>query len=321
MRLQPIKTCSGVLLILCIALTGCYKNSCTIEPHICYTIPTRAAAALQSPFKPLNEGEKRTDWGKELMIGRGFAHEMDLYRALTCFKRARFLIPKTHERLIEIDYDIFLAYYLANKYDDAVETFETTTLMHASLETFPALHDLYIALYDAYIKTDHLDKAQSLLFFIQETEPCAAQSLQIEEAVIDADFDLLTYNAAGSQYEESASCFMREYCGNAKSAQKAQLLNAVLPGAGYLYVGQPKSALTSLIINALFIAASYQLFDRGYVAAGIITTSLEMGWYFGGINGAGLAAKEYNERLYDSLGREFLIENRLFPVLTLQMGF
>ncbi len=319
--MQPLKISFGTLLILCVALTGCYKNSCCLEPNICYALPTRAASCLQSPFKPLNEAEKRTDWGKELMIGRGFAREMDLYRAITCFKRARFLIPKTHERLIEIDYDIFLSYYLANKYDEAVDAFETTTLMQASLETFPALHDLYVALYDAYIKTDHLDKANSLLYFIQETDPCTSQSLKIETNVIDADLEGALSAASESPYEEAMSSFVHEYCCKAKSPQKAQFFNAVLPGAGYLYVGQPKSALTSFLINALFIAASYQLFDRGYVAAGIITSSLELGWYFGGINGAGLAAKEYNDRLYESIGRDFLIDNRLFPVLTLQMGF
>lgn len=321
MQLQQIKAYIGIVFLLCITLTACCKSNCCLEPNICYALPARAAPCLPSPFKPLNEGEKRTDWGKELIIGRGFAREMDLYRAITCFKRARFLIPKSHERLIEIDYDIFLSYYLAQKYDEAIDAFETTTLMQASIETFPALHDLYIAVYDAYIKTDHLDKAKSLLYFIQETEPCAGQQLQIETSVIDADLSSALSAASGTIYEKATSSFVHEYCCKAKSPTKAQFFNAVLPGGGYLYVGQTKSALTSFLINTLFIAASYQLFDRGYVAAGIITSSLELGWYFGGINGAGLAAKEHNDRLYESLARDFLIDNRLFPVLTIQMGF
>jgi hypothetical protein len=129
--------------------------------------------------------------------------------------------------------------------------------------------------------------------------------------------DATEWHPIGDELQE----FLIEYSCNKKSVSKAQTLNAILPGAGYYYVGQKKSGLTSFIINALFIAATYQLFDHGYIAAGIITGSLECGWYFGGINGAGLAAKEYNEQLYQSLGKEFMIQNRLFPILTIQKGF
>ena len=46
-----------------------------------------------------------------------------------------------------------------------------------------------------------------------------------------------------------------------------------------------------------------------------------MGWYFGGINGAGLAAQEYNERVYERLARDTMIENKLFPILMLEKAF
>ena len=42
------------------------------------------------------------------------------------------------------------------------------------------------------------------------------------------------------------------------------------------------------------------------LVAGIFTASLEAGWYLGGINGAGLSAKIYNDRLYSELGKEAL---------------
>lgn len=79
--------------------------------------------------------------------------------------------------------------------------------------------------------------------------------------------------------------------------------------------------MTSFIINALFAAATYQLIDRGYVAAGIIVGSLEMGWYIGGINGAGLEAKEYNQSLYNTCAKEVMIRNQLFPVLMFETTF
>ena len=67
--------------------------------------------------------------------------------------------------------------------------------------------------------------------------------------------------------------FAHQYLSNNKSIQKARLLNAVLPGSGYYYVGQKQSALTSFLLNVLFSTAAYQFFDNGQYAAGIIMSS------------------------------------------------
>jgi len=57
------------------------------------------------------------------------------------------------------------------------------------------------------------------------------------------------------------------------------------------------------------------------LAAGIITTSFEAGWYFGGIYGAGESAKLYNERLYEKAVYPAMNRHSLFPVLMLKFGF
>ncbi len=100
-----------------------------------------------------------------------------------------------------------------------------------------------------------------------------------------------------------------------------QLLNALIPGAGYLYIGQKKSALTAFLLNGLFIAAAYQFFHHRHVAAGIITTGFEAGWYFGGIYGAGEEAKYYNERLFEKNAATVLNDYKLFPALMMQYAF
>ena len=88
-----------------------------------------------------------------------------------------------------------------------------------------------------------------------------------------------------------------------------------------MYIGQKKSALTAFLLNSLFIAAAYEFFHHGHVAAGIITTSFEAGWYFGGIYGAGEEAKYYNERVYEQDATAILNDTKLFPVLMIQYGF
>lgn len=300
---------------------GCHPNSRTIEPSIYYLPGHNLIGNLPDAFPPLTPQERSQEWGREFFLGKHFAKEVDLYRALTCFKRALFLIPlKCTERRLEIEYEIFLAYYVGNKFQDAVDAFERGRLMDVP-ESFPALNELKIALYDAYTRNNQCERANRILNLIATSNEELAENLLIERAIVDADFTTMMESAEQKECDNYLSRLLFDYSAQAKSVSKAQTLNAIFPGAGYAYVGQEKAALTSFLINTLFIAASYQLFNHGYIAAGIITTGLEVGWYFGGINGAGLAAKEYNERLYERVARDTLIDNRLFPVLMLEKAF
>lgn len=292
----------------------CQKNSCLLEPAICLIPQKCMVDKLPSAFEPLTVEELEQDWGKELQIGDSFARDFDLYRAITAYRRAEILIPKNLiERKKQIQYDIILCYYLGNKYRDVIDTFENSLLMNAGPK-FPAFDNLLMILYDSYEKEGICNKATIILELINKHSPETAE-----------DLNLGTMITRGAIVEmecfETGHLLMQEYANQALSVRKAQFLNAVLPGAGYYYVGQEKAALTSFIINALFIAASYQLYHRGYIAGGIIVTSLELGWYFGGINGAGLAAKEYNEQLYNILGKETMTCKRLFPILTFEHSF
>lgn len=305
----------------CLITTSCQFSSCHLEPEICYLAEPRIIQCLESPFPKLSSQERAQEWGRELVLGKAFAREMDFYRAITCFKRALFLIPrKEHERRMELEYDIFLAYYTAGKYQEAVEAFEGSSLIHVPHD-FPAFQDLLKVLYDAYWQNNQPERACRVWETLAHNDEGAANLLSLSTAVSEANFPIMLQTSEGTPQQAAIDDLVTCYNSNAKSVSQAKLLNAVLPGAGYYYVGQKKSAVTSFIINALFIAASYQLFDRGYIPAAIITTSLEMGWYFGGINGAGLEAKQYNDCLYSRIGRQTMTQERLFPILMIEHGF
>ena len=297
--------------LLLIFAMGCSRDPCLFEPAICYYPNQRVIERLPSAFAPLSEEELQTEWGKELFLGSQFAGELDLYRAITNFKSALFLISdQENPRADQIKFNLVEAYYLGGKYAEAVDLFESSGLKQISLQ-FPAFRELLIILYDCYIQTGRIDQAMRLLCLLDAE---TTEKLQVYQAVKEADFSTV-------QPSEALDAFQACACSLSKSPRKAQLLNAFLPGAGYYYVGEKKAALTSFLINTLFIAAAYQFFDRGYVAAGIITSSIEAGWYFGGINGAGLAAREWNERVYEAHGKEFLIQQRLFPILMFNYAF
>lgn len=267
-----------------------------------------------SPFPQLTPKEMHTDWGKEYAIALAFAEDFDLYRAITGFKRALCLIsPAELERKQEIEYAITLAYYLGHKYHEVVYQVETTDLAGVD-NTFPAFSDLLLILYDSYEHLGKEDHARHILTLIESDNPDCARRLTLLSVIKQADFDELC------QYEACENV-LSGYYGQAKSIRRAKFLNAVLPGAGYWYVGMRQTAVTAFLINGLFLGASAHFLSNGNYAAGIITLSLEGGWYFGGINGAALAAKEYNEQLYCSYAEKITQREDLFPCLMLKYSF
>jgi len=301
-----------VLFSLC--FFGCHRKEGDFQPQLNYAVQDTYLKQLPSPFPPLSELERHEDWGREYTVGIGFARQLDLYQAMTAFKRAEILAPKTDtQRLQELRYDVVLCYYLGQKYREVTYEFEKGALRHIDTD-FPAFHDLLVILYDCYLKLNEEERAAALLETIRYYYPDTAARLQTSTALMKANFSVL-------KGQEELKEFLTAYETEKKSPGKARTLNTFLPGAGYLYLGQYQSALTAAILNGIFIAATYHFFDHGQIAAGTIFLSFEFGWYFGGIFGAGLEAKSYNERLYERLATPMMNQNRLFPILNLRYGF
>lgn len=286
-----------------------------------YSVHDRYIKMLPSAFEALSHEEAQTDWGKEMRIALGFAKECDLYQAITAFKRAEILLSNSDNfRLLQIQYGILICYYMGQKYDQAIAVFQSSGLTRISTE-FASLHDLLVILYDCYTQTHQLTQADHILQLFNQYFPDQSMDLYLSKSVMTADFAALSLIEETSPSRPYLSDLLQEYQTCKKSVGKAQLLNALLPGSGYLYLGQKQSALTAFLLNGLFIAASVYCFDHGNIAAGIIFTSFEAGWYFGGVYGAGLEAKCYNERLYETLGCHFMREQHLFPILMLKYAF
>jgi tetratricopeptide (TPR) repeat protein len=302
------------LLFLLLILVGCHRAPDDLEPKISYTVQDRYLRQLPAPFEPLSEREWEEEWGRETRIGFAFARQLDLYQAITAFRRAIILSPPK-ERRLEIEYEILLCYYMGKKYDEAIYAFESSDLKQVDTR-FPAFSDLLIILYECYQQTGQEQKAERILELLKLYDPDVEKRLQISKTLLQGDIASLQRSE-----EPYIHDFLATYRAQKKSPQKAQWLNAILPGAGYLYVGQKQSAITSFLLNGLFIAAAYHFYERGNIAAGVITTSFEAGWYFGGINGAKLEAKLYNERLYERCATPLMNQHRLFPVLMLQHAF
>jgi hypothetical protein len=269
---------------------------------------------MQSAFAPLTPFEEKEDWGKEFRISQHFFHDLDLYRTISTLKRAHILLPPTDiSRRGQIEYQILYCYFLGKKYQDLLDEFDKSSLKTAGA-SFPAFKDLLIMLYESY-RNLHKEKEKDQLFeFITTHYPEMAEKLATSSALLEGD---LTFIKKKPELTPFYSLYEREK----KSSREAQILNALLPGSGYYYLGLKRTSVTALLMNGLFIAATYEFFHRGYVAAGIITASFEAGWYFGGIYGAAEEAKFFNERIYEKNATPYMNQEKLFPLLMFSYGF
>ncbi|MCH9612761.1 MAG: hypothetical protein S4CHLAM102_12580 [Chlamydiia bacterium] len=303
-------------LALVLALTSCDQTAESIEPQLSYTIQDNYLKRLESPFTDLSPLERESEWGKEYHIALTFAKRLDLYRSISTFERAKILIPHAlQERLWEIDYYIALCYYISKKYDDLVDHFEHSELRYITQE-FPAYHDLLVMLNEAYLKNEEPDKAASVMEMLHHTYPQTGEKIALSTELRAADIPSLK-----KRETPEVSTLLSSYEINKKSIRTAKVLNGVLPGAGYLYLGQKQTALTAFLLNTTFVYAAYEFFHRGYPAAGAIFASFEAGWYIGGIYGVGESAKLYNERVYEETTYPYMQQNRLFPILRITHGF
>lgn len=80
-----------------------------------------------------------------------------------------------------------------------------------------------------------------------------------------------------------------------KSPRGAGFLNLILPGAGYSYAGYPQTGAVSFLTIGLFTWGTVVAVKHDQTALAIILGSINLAWYFGGIQGAANAATRTNE--------------------------
>ncbi len=295
----------GVLL----ALTACQPITKIDRPQLVYT-PTDVDFEKFIPLK--NPEGISSDWEKEYKIGVLHAREQDFYRAITALKRALFLMPAHSSFKMNIYYNIGLCYYFGKKYDFAIENLEKIQ----SSKNWDYYTDYLTILHDCYLKISQDDKADLILEKLLKINPALGKKISLYTPLTKGNLKSLQ-----ASIDPSINTWANEIKKKWKSPRTAGVLNAVLPGAGYLYLDQKSTAITAFIINSLFISATYRLFNRKHIALGIVTGSLELGWYVGGISGARESAALYNRQIYDKEASHMMKSRNLFPALMINYAF
>jgi tetratricopeptide (TPR) repeat protein len=307
-------------IILCVLALFCTTGCVTVpqEPvaHLMTTMLPAAIKKLPSPSDLTNEDSSQS-WGQEYFLGKEFAGRGDYYRAATCFHRSLLLLPPSSRHYPTIFHALILTYSLAGKYEEVTSLYEQCQDKLAVTDPLLAL-DCITLIYEAYSQQNRQKEAESLLEVIPKTEE-AFRTLPVFQALMlnsENSFSEACTVSSGLSPEQKRDLkhLGTIYQKSKKHPETAAMLNALLPGAGYLYVREYQTATTAFVFNGLFIAATWQFFSAHQPAAAFISGGFEAGWYAGGIIGAHMAATTYNERLREQLSKEYLDKYKLFPL-------
>ncbi len=71
----------------------------------------------------------------------------------------------------------------------------------------------------------------------------------------------------------------------------------IIPGAGYFYADHKQTALSALVLNSLFMYATYTTFNSGNLGLGILTSVFSVSFYIGNIAGSVKSVKRRNNSI------------------------
>lgn len=305
-----------------------------IKPHV-PLMPSEKVEIVKGLSEYYKPYDTSSVWGQEMICGWSFAQEGDFYRAITCFRKATFLFQATQldgtafsesqkKLYLQATTGIITSYVLSDKYAQAIEAWHTLQ-DKVSLQNKAEAKWLLLLLVEAYSSTsDGMNDAIALASLLPFSDPDREKLFQYlalrmrskeplsymnpqqpMEVVPQTKEQLLTQNKTENLFQEWQK--------KKKSPKSAAIMNLLLPGSGYLYLGQYPTAFTSLALNSLFIGATVEFFKAGQPMAGVIALGLELGWWGGGATGSYLQAQQYNHKKWVDMAERFMKQEGLYP--------
>lgn len=245
----------------------------------------------------------------DIKFARYLLAEGEYYRAVTEFRRAMFLAnPGDAEIQSHAILGIGEALYAGLEYERAGEW------VNRNLETlgsFSQEREGAVLMCRAFLRAD---AGQRLLAVLQDN-PNASDVAPYYRSLAYANLGqwqnahegLLKVppeNGFHSIAQDQATLALEAVNANWKSPAVAGWLG-VIPGIGYFYAKHPQTGVASLIVNSVFIFATYQAFDTDQNVLGGFLAVVAGSWYAGNIYGSVQAARRYNAHVQESIWIKF----------------
>lgn len=245
------------------------------------------------------ESSFSSNFDLEYTAAKCFLNDNLFYPSISSFKKAE-LISATSEEKSKAIYSLIFTYFLAKKWDQLKTMYTQGVFEHLDKKA-PYFRDGILMFYIAL-------KAENMPFVVQNLKNYLYQDaslktkLELYDAITQANFSNGGFND-----------FFMFYKKHEKSQTLASFLNLIMPGAGYLYIGQIQTFITCFLALSLLVWGFYHAFKTRHFAQGFLIFSIFSGFYFGSILGAKLGAITYNQSLYRSIFDPVLKDNNLYP--------
>jgi tetratricopeptide (TPR) repeat protein len=285
----------GSILLLCVLLISCSTTESFSEPGL------QSCSSCQLYFR-----EKLLNFANEMY------RELEYYRAITEYRRILTFFPNELDA-IHFEYRIFECYYLSQHYLEALawarrieKTYsnndeivsEANILIGDSLRQLANLKGAIVS-YSTAVELGGPQKKGRALYGIGLARTAAEDWDSATEAFATIESDMPQYSRA-----QDALVRIREAASlPRKSPHLASALN-LIPGVGYVYVGQPQTGIAAFVVDFLAGFATYSAFKGGQTGLGVGVGLLTVGWYTGGIYGGRVGAMKYNRRITKRLLNE-----------------
>lgn len=235
----------------------------------------------------------------EYSTAKSFLNDDLFYPTITSFKKAA-LLSTTKEEKSKATYSLIFTYFIAKKWD-MLKTLYTHGACEDLDKNAPYFKD---ALLMFYIGLKH----EAMPFIVQNLkthlyqDPELKVKLELYDAISQVNFSHSTFNDSYKIYQT-----------HEKSQTLAGFLNLIMPGCGFLYLGQIQTWLTCFLTLSVLLWGFYHALKTKHFAQSILIFSIFSGFYLGSIVGAKLEAITFNQTLYTSIFDPVLKDNKLYP--------
>jgi putative component of membrane protein insertase Oxa1/YidC/SpoIIIJ protein YidD/tetratricopeptide (TPR) repeat protein len=238
------------------------------------------------------------------LFAESLHQEGDDDRAITEFRRLLFFFPNS-PYWSQASTAVLRCFYESGQYRQAIRWGE------ALLQKKPDLaerNQARLFLGASHFRMSHYPQARDQFQSVAAADSgtLGQQSMLLEGLAYAHEYDwnraIKTFASieASSEFAQQAQDFSALCYQGIHLPQKNPALAGVLgivPGLGYLYDGYPEAALSSLIVNGLFLGGAYEAFRQDQVALGAILAFFTSGWYAGNIYGSVTSAYRRNAKV------------------------
>jgi hypothetical protein len=237
------------------------------------------------------------DYNLEYKLAKSCLYDKALESTIYGFKKSQCL-AKTQEEASKAHYGLIYTYFLSKKWDELKHDY-----LRGGLDSLDQKAPYYKdALLMCYIALCEL----KVPFLTQDVKNKLCEDRALAQIILD--YESLEKGNYPKRYQDIYAKFLSLK----KSPLKAGLLNAFLPGSGYLYLNQKQSAITAFLLLGLLCFCLFVLSKQKQIAFSLLIYSIFTGFYWGSIVGVTESCQFYNKTIHGYLFDPIMNQDKLF---------